>query len=152
MGSDVHVSLGYRDAAAAIRFLTDLGFAQEVLHDDDGLILHAELSWPSGGTVHIHSATPDGNSVADVAERAAQDGGYPGVSVHIDVSDPDALYARALEAGATVVRELQDSPHGIGTRGFVIADPEGLHWSFGTPLPELVRGSDGRWRPRDATT
>lgn len=101
------------------------------------------MSWPGGGTIHLHGA--EGNSVADLAERASADGGYPGVSIHIDVEDPDPIYQRAVDAGARVVRKLQDSPHGVGTRGFIVADPEGLHWSLGTPLPELVRTTDGRW-------
>ena len=52
----------------------------------------------------------------------------------MDTDDPDAVFARAVRAGAANVREIQDSPH--GTRGFIARDPEGLYWSFGTPLPE----------------
>lgn len=147
MSSQIQVSLGYRDAEAAMRFLTSaFGFEPGPIHDDgEGHIHHAEMSWPGGGKLHLHTA--DGNSVADLADRAGADGGYPGVSFHIDVEDPDPLYTRALEAGARVVRELQDSPHGVGTRGFIVADTEGLYWSIGTPLPELVRTADGRWVP-----
>lgn len=54
--------------------------------------------------------------------------------------DPDAVYERAVGAGAYIVRELQDSPH--VTRGFIARDPESLHWNFGTPLPEGP--SDGK--------
>lgn len=149
MSSEIRISLGYRDPEAAIRFLVNtFGFEEGPRYDgDDGVIHHAELSWPGGGTVHMHTAEPDGNSVSDLADRASSDGGYPGLSIHIDVDDPDPLYRRALEAKARVIRELQDSPRGVGTRGFVVADPEGLYWSFGTPLPELVRDPDGHWIP-----
>jgi hypothetical protein len=51
----------------------------------------------------------------------------------------------AVKAGAKVVREIRDSP--VGTRGFVVSDPEGLFWSVGTPLPALVRDASGPWRP-----
>ena len=85
------------------------------------------------------------NSIADLATWAAAGGGYPPYSVHIDTDEPDALFARAIAAGATVVQELHDSP--LGTRGFVVCDPEGLYWSFGTLLPRLVRDTHGRWRP-----
>ncbi len=140
------MALGYRDPAAAIRFLVAaLGFVEGPIHDDGTIIRHAELTWPGGGTVHLHTA--EGNSIADLAERASADGGYPGVSIHIDVEDPDPFYQRAIAAGARVVRELQDSPHGVGTRGFIVADPEGLYWSVGTPLPELGKTRDGRWVP-----
>jgi uncharacterized glyoxalase superfamily protein PhnB len=147
MNSQIQVSLGYRDVEAAMRFLASaFGFEQGPIHDgDDGHIHHAEMSWPGGGKLHLHTA--HGNSVVDLADRAVADGGYPAVSIHIDVENPDPFYASALEAGARVIRELQDSPHGVGTRGFIVADPEGLYWSLGTPLPELVRKSDGRWVP-----
>lgn len=147
MNSQLTVSLGYRDPEAAMRFLASaFGFEQGPIHDDgDGHIHHAEMVLPNGGAIHLHTAA--GNSVADLAERAAADGGYPGVSIHIDVDDPDPIYQRAVGAGARVIRELQDSPHGVGTRGFIVADPEGLYWSLGTPLPELVRDPDGKWVP-----
>ena len=44
--------------------------------------------------------------------------------------DPDALFKRAVAAGATVVQELHDTDY--GSRDFAARDPEGNHWSFGT--------------------
>ncbi|MGH9279492.1 MAG: VOC family protein, partial [Acidimicrobiales bacterium] len=44
--------------------------------------------------------------------------------------DPDTLYKRATEAGAEVVRGLEDADY--GSRGFTVTDPEGNLWSFGT--------------------
>jgi uncharacterized glyoxalase superfamily protein PhnB len=55
----------------------------------------------------------------------------PGVgSVYIVAEDVDALFARATAAGAKVLRELADTDY--GSRDFVVADPEGVIWSFGT--------------------
>lgn len=51
-------------------------------------------------------------------------------SVHVVLDDPDALYARATTAGATVVREPADTDY--GSRQFVVRDPECNVWSFGT--------------------
>jgi uncharacterized glyoxalase superfamily protein PhnB len=147
MSAIVCPNLCYRDARAAIHFLVNaFGFEEVVVYDGESkdAVGHAQLRWPGGGAITLHST--DRNSVADLAERAAADGGYPAYSVHITTDDPDALFERAVAAGATVVRELEDSP--FGTRGFVVSDPEGLYWSFGTPLPELVRDADGQWRPR----
>jgi uncharacterized glyoxalase superfamily protein PhnB len=148
---NISISLGYRDPIAAMRFLIDaLGFEQGPIHDgSDGVIHHAELRWPAGGVIHVHSAEPDGNSVADLAERATADGGYPAVTIHMDVDDPDPRYERAVAAGARIIREVQDSPQGVGTRGFIVADPEGLYWSLGTPLPKLTRTPDGQWVPAE---
>ncbi|MFW6078159.1 MAG: VOC family protein, partial [Gemmatimonadota bacterium] len=99
----------------------------------EGTIAYAELYWPDGGGVLLYTAESEVNSVAGLSDVAATDDGYPAVSMHIDTDDPDALYARVTAAGAPIVRELADSPH--GTRGFVARDPEGFHWHFGTPLP-----------------
>jgi uncharacterized glyoxalase superfamily protein PhnB len=44
--------------------------------------------------------------------------------------EPDALYRRAVAAGAQVTREMEDADY--GSRGFTVRDPEGNQWSFGT--------------------
>jgi len=44
--------------------------------------------------------------------------------------DPDALCARAEEAGAIIETGLHDTDY--GSRDFSVRDPEGNHWSFGT--------------------
>jgi uncharacterized glyoxalase superfamily protein PhnB len=150
MNTHIITNLGYRDAPAAIRFLVEaFGFVEHAVYEgkNEGSIGHAELRWPEGGGVSVHSAGRDGSSVADLTARAATAGGYPGFSIHVNVSDPDRVFERVVAAGARVVREVQDSP--VGTRGFVVADPEDLYWSFGTPLPPLARDDNGEWRPAD---
>ena len=51
----------------------------------------------------------------------------------MSVEDPDALHARAKEAGATIEREPEDEHY--GSREFTARDPEGNLWSFGTYRP-----------------
>jgi len=51
-------------------------------------------------------------------------------SVYVVCSEPDAVFAQATAAGATVVRPLSDEDY--GSRNFVAVDPEGNLWSFGT--------------------
>jgi len=141
-------NLGYRDAPAAMRFLVSaFGFEELVVYPRgiDGTIGHAVLRWPRGGLVALYSVESGRTSIADLATKAAADGGYPAYSVHVETDEPDLLFARAVAAGAVVVREIADSP--LGTRGFIVRDPEGLYWSFGTPLPRLVRDAEGQWRP-----
>jgi uncharacterized glyoxalase superfamily protein PhnB len=131
MSAHVWPNLGYRDAKAAIHFLVNaVGFEAVAVHEREpkGNVAHAELRWPGGGGVMLHTA-----------------GAYPHFSVHVGTSEPDALFARAVAAGANVVREVEDSP--VGTRGFIVSDPEGLYWSFGTPLPALECDGRGNWRP-----
>jgi uncharacterized glyoxalase superfamily protein PhnB len=150
MSHHIKINLGYRDPRAAMEFLVSaFGFERgKVYEGDDGEIRHAQVVWPPGEVVQIHEGS-EGCTVADLTARSGS--GYPGISMHVDVENFDPLYERAVASGATVVRELQDSPAGVGTRGFIVADPEGLYWSFGTPLPELIRTEDGRWVPRDDT-
>ena len=49
------------------------------------------------------------------------------------VEDPDAAFARAVAAGATVVRPVNND---YGWRLGRVADPFGHHWEIGKPLPE----------------
>ena len=152
MNADIITNLGYRDAPVAIRFLVDaFGFEELAVYEgkSEGSIGHADLRWPAGGVVSVHSNERNGSSVADLAARAAAAGGYPGFSVHVNVPYPEDMFERAVAAGARVVREVQASP--VGTRGFVVSDPEGLYWSFGTRLPRLARDEHGEWRPVEAS-
>lgn len=130
MTTNVWPNLGYRDAKAAIRFLVEaLGLEEVAVYERDSGVAHAELRWPGGGAVMLHTF-----------------GSYPPYSVHLGTTEPDALFARVVAKGAKVVREVEDSA--VGTRGFVVSDPEGVYWSVGTRLPELKPDGEGRWRPR----
>jgi uncharacterized glyoxalase superfamily protein PhnB len=55
------------------------------------------------------------------------------ISVYVVVGDPDAHYARAKKAGATIVREITDEDY--GSREYSARDLEGNLWSFGTYDP-----------------
>jgi PhnB protein len=50
------------------------------------------------------------------------------------VANPDAAFARAVKAGATVVWPVEDQPY--GWRVGRIVDPFGHHWEVGKPLSE----------------
>lgn len=120
-------NLTYTHANAAIDFLTEaFGFEQLEVHhdpDDDSLVVHAELRWTDGsGGVMLASVGTGGSGY---------ESRLPGNdSIYVVCSDPDALFARVSAAGATVVRPLTDADY--GSRGFVVKDPEGNLWAFGT--------------------
>ena len=117
-------ALRYRDAPAAIRFLVEaFGFEEAVSYpgNDESTISHAELHWPAGGGVMLGSARED----SVIAELPPGTG-----SIYVVTENPDALYDRARNAGARVVRELHDEDY--GSREFTVRDPEGVYWSFGT--------------------
>jgi uncharacterized glyoxalase superfamily protein PhnB len=118
--------LAYRDARAAISFLTDaFGFEERAAYardDDPSIIEHGEMRWPLGGGIMFGSA---GKDDSPFGQRA------PGNdSVYVVCDDPDGLFERAVAAGAEVVRGLVDEDY--GSRGFTVRDPEGNLWSFGT--------------------
>lgn len=117
-------ALRYKDAPAAIRFLVDgLGFEEVAVYPGktEGTIDHAELRWPDGGGVMLGTDRMD-SVIADLPVGTG--------SVYVVTSEPDALFARATAAGATIVQGLTDEDY--GSRGFTIRDPEGVFWSFGT--------------------
>lgn len=116
-------TLTYQDAPAAIRFLVEaFGFEEAAVYpgETEGSVAHAELRWPGGGAVMLGSHQP--GSPVDLPAGIG--------SIYVVVDDPDALFERARTAGAGVVREPRDEPY--GGRDFVVRDPEGVYWSFGT--------------------
>ncbi len=117
-------SLRARDARALIRFLIDaFGFEEVVVYGDGDRVDHAQLSWPPGGGIMLGSA-PETRSADDGWREPGTFGCY------VVTDEPDALFARATAAGATVLRELNDTDY--GSRDFAVRDPEGNQWSFGT--------------------
>jgi uncharacterized glyoxalase superfamily protein PhnB len=118
--------LSYRDAPAAIEFLTKaFGFEVRGVYAREGdpsVIEHAELRWPLGGGVMFGTA---GKDDSPFGRRV------PGTdAVYVVCDEPDALFQQATAAGAEVVRGLVDEDY--GSRGFTVRDPEGNLWSFGT--------------------
>jgi uncharacterized glyoxalase superfamily protein PhnB len=116
-------ALRYRDARAAIAFLTSaFGFRPVAVYEDGDMVVHAELRWPRGGGIMLGSARDD---------AAARDGFTPGLGVvYVVAEDVDALHDRAVGAGAEIVVGLHDTDY--GSRDFTARDPEGVRWSFGT--------------------
>jgi uncharacterized glyoxalase superfamily protein PhnB len=117
-------ALNCDDARATIKFLVDaFGFELRAVHDDDqGRVAHAELRWPEGGGIML----------GDAGRAESVHAGLPTgcASVYVVTDDPDAVHARAVSAGAQVLRELRDEDY--GSRGFSARDHEGNIWSFGT--------------------
>jgi uncharacterized glyoxalase superfamily protein PhnB len=113
----------YADALGARRWLAALGFVEGILvtGDDETTVIHSEMLWPEGGRVMVSSATKD-DTMFTVPPGAG--------SCYVVTDDPDAVYARARELGAEVVREMEETDY--GSRGFSVRDPEGNGWSFGT--------------------
>jgi uncharacterized glyoxalase superfamily protein PhnB len=130
--------IGYEDAAAAIEWLERaFGFVEDraVRHEQDGTIAHAELAL-GGATIYL--STPQGyaspRSLRDESQlaRRAYDNPWVIDGHFVEVDDVDAHHAQAVEAGATILRELEEP--GIGFRIYTAEDLEGHRWMFGQRL------------------
>lgn len=134
--STIMPTLRYKDAPAAIDWLCKVfGFERHAVYPGpDNTIGHAELSL-GGGMIMLGSGKNDeyGRGFKSPADL----GNIETRSTYIIVPDADAVYARAQAAGATIVRELQNTDY--GSREFGVKDPEGHSWSVGTYNPWTVQ-------------
>ena len=119
-----------RPAAQFIDFLKSAFGATERMRmpAPDGSIMHAEVALGNGAI-----EVSDGNEEYPTAPAA----------VHLYVDDPDATYARTLQAGATSFYAPTDD-HPSGDRWGAVKDPFGNHWYIAkprgwTPGPEGLR-------------
>ena len=120
-----------------IDFLVVAFGAKERLRMDnpDGSVSHAELEL--------------GDSVIMMGEASAEWNPLPG-SIHLYVDDTDALYGRALKAGATSVREPADQFYGDRSAG--VKDASGNYWWLAThvedvPPEEMERRAKAQAKP-----
>ena len=136
--STIMPALRYRDARVAIDWLCQVfGFERHVVYEGaNGTIDHAELKL-GGGMLMLGSAKDD--SYGKGFKSPDELGGIETRSTYLVVADADAVYARALAAGATVVRPLKET--GYGSRELTVKDPEGHSWSVGTYDPWKAQGS-----------
>ena len=116
------------NAAAAIEFFKQAFGATEILrHPAPGSdkLMHASLSI-NGGVLMLNddfSAQMGGKS-----ETPEALGGTP-ITLHLQVENADAAWARAVDAGAEVIFPLKDQFW--GDRYGILRDPFGNKWSIG---------------------
>jgi PhnB protein len=82
----------------------------------------------SAGGLHCELRLRD--SVMMIGGGGAWHGTPSPTALHLYVPDTDAVYRRALEAGATSLRAPADQPY--GDRDASVRDPYGNHWYIGT--------------------
>lgn len=122
------------DANAAIDFYKRAFGAVEVKRytaPDGRKLLHAQLEI-NGDLVMISDDFPEfteGNSFTPESF-----GGSP-VTIHMQLADVDAMWQRAVEAGATVTMPLQNQFW--GDRYGELTDPFGHRWSLGQEIERL---------------
>ncbi|MER6663405.1 VOC family protein [Amycolatopsis japonica] len=128
--ASLHSYLAYSDAPKALRWLERaFGFETTTEYSDDkGLILHSELR---RGEVRIivFSAEED-------YDRPARKGETVGHGLYVSLPTQeavDAVFASAVEAGATAVWKPEDTEW--GNYRCRVDDLEGYEWTFGTYVP-----------------
>lgn len=116
--------LSIKGAAAALDFYKKAFGAVELMrHEDSGKIGHAEIMIGKS-IIMLADEYPEMNFLSPQTL-----GGSP-VGIHLYVEDVDSVYGRAMEAGATATRPLQDQFY--GDRSGTLKDPFGHIWTFST--------------------
>ncbi|MGI8772316.1 MAG: VOC family protein [Acidobacteriaceae bacterium] len=124
--TSVAAMLSVRNGARAIDFYKGAFGAGELfrIEDDHGSVV-AQLSvgdaifWLADESPENLNFSPE--SLGGASTRMV-----------MTVNDPDATFAKAVAAGATVVWPVEDQPY--GWRVGRILDPFGHHWEIGKPL------------------
>lgn len=119
-----------KDAARAIEFYKKAFGAEELFRMpmDDGRVGHAEIQIGNSRFM-LADEFPNMDAVSPVTL-----GGTP-ISIMLYVEDVDAFTQRAVEAGATVVKPVQNQFY--GDRTGVIKDPFGFIWSIATHVEDV---------------
>ncbi len=119
-----------RDCPKAIAFYTAAFGATEDfrLMMPSGKVGHAEIRI-AGAQVLLADEFPDFGALSP-----ASIGGCP-ITLHLLVEDADAAVARAVGAGAMLVRELSNEFY--GHRAATVADPFGYSWKLSSVIEDV---------------
>lgn len=143
----VWLHLVVSDGNAAIDFYKQAFGAEETmrLNEPGGKVGHAELKLGSM-TLSISDEYPDYGALSPETI-----GGSP-VKIHLDVTDVDAFAANAIQAGAKLIRPIEDQFY--GDRAGQLLDPFGYTWHVSThikdvPVEEMQHSLD-EWNKEEA--
>ncbi|WP_027820979.1 VOC family protein [Paraburkholderia bannensis] len=121
--------LTVRDARAAIAFFeTAFGFAVRDSLEDDGAVMHVEMTYHDQLIVMF---APEG-AFGSTARTPKSSNAIAPQSFYLYVDNVDAVYARALDAGAKSLSEPQDQFW--GDRFAQVEDLDGYRWALARHL------------------
>lgn len=119
--------LSVRNGAKAVEFYKTAFDAGELFRvDDEGGAVVARLS-VGGAEFWVADESPEHFNFSPESL------GGGSVRMVMTVEDPDAVFARAIAAGATIIWPVSDQ---YGWRIGRILDPFGHHWEIGKPLAD----------------
>ncbi len=121
--------LTVRDARAAIAFFeAAFGFAVRDSAEDEGAVMHVEMTYHDQLIVMF---APEGAFGSTARTPKSSDAIAP-QSFYLYVDNVDAVYARALDAGAKSLSEPQDQFW--GDRFAQVEDLDGYRWALARHL------------------
>lgn len=122
-----------RDAAKAIDFYKKAFGAVELMRlpGPDGKLMHAAVQI-NGAMVMLNDEMPDYGALSPLSLKGTA------VTLHLNVPDVDAWFARAVKAGATATMPVADMFW--GDRYGIVTDPFGHAWSIATHQKDMSVG------------
>jgi PhnB protein len=122
--------LTVKGAADAIAFYKNAFGAEEVMRMNmpDGSVAHAEIRI-GGAVIMLHDENREWNALSPKTI------GDSGSSLMLYVPDVDAVFARAVKAGATATMDVADQFY--GDRCGNITDPFGHKWAIATHIEDV---------------
>ena len=128
--SPVTPYLTVKGAGAAIDFYKKAFGAEEAfrMNTPDGKVMHAEIRI-GGAVIMLHDEMPEWKALSP------QTIGDSGSSIMLYVQDVDAVFKRALAAGATSLMDVADQFYGDRCGG--LKDPFGHKWSIATHVEDV---------------
>jgi PhnB protein len=120
-----------RGASAAIDFYLDVFSAKERMRmpgDTPDTVGHAEIEI-GDGLVMIADEFPDHGFLSPKSV-----GGTP-VTIHVYVTDADAVFAKAVASGATATRDMENQFY--GDRSGQFEDPWGHRWNVASHVEDV---------------
>ncbi len=132
------ITLGVRDLTASVRFYEAIGFTRKFLATGD------EVAFLDGGGVVL--ALWGWDKLAEDSKLSAQarPQGFRGATFAwncVTAAEVDAVFAKAIEANASALRQPEKTDYG-GYRGY-FADPDGHVWEV-VQAPGFGFTEDGR--------
>jgi len=116
--------LSMRNAAQAVAFYKKAFGATESFRLDDGGSVVARLSI-DGAEFWLSDESPEHKNFSPQSLNGSS------VRIILTVADPDAVFARAISAGASQVYPVvEENEWRVGR----VVDPFGHHWEIGRPL------------------
>ena len=116
--------LSVRDSARAVEFYKAAFGAAEAFRMEAGDSIVARLS-VEGAEFWVGNESPEHSNFSPQTLNGSS------VRIILTVADPDAMFARAISAGATQVYPVGEE---YGWRLGRVVDPFGHHWEIGRPV------------------